>query len=392
MRFVEELDVKGKRVFLRVDFNVPLTEQGEIRDDTRIRASLPTITYLLEHGAKLVIASHLGRPKGKVDPKMSLKPVTARLASLIPNKVTQAPEVVGTEVARLKKELKEGEVLLLENVRFTKAETDNDEAFAGQLAENIDVFVNDAFGSCHRAHASVVAIARFVKEKAAGYLLKKEVDYLRKAVHDPAKPYVAILGGAKVEDKIPVIENLLNKADDILIGGAMAYTFLKAQGKEVGKSLVEDDKLDIARTILKKAAEKKVNFLLPLDHVLAAAVNAGAETEVVVSPPFPADKMGVDIGPKTITAYAKIIAGAKTIVWNGPLGIFEIDKFAKGTIGIAEAVAASGAISIVGGGDSIAAVRKAGVADKISHISTGGGASLEFLAYETLPGIEALEN
>jgi len=392
VRFVEELDVKGKRVFLRVDFNVPLTEQGEIRDDTRIRASLPTITYLLEHGAKLVIASHLGRPKGKVDPKMSLKPVAARLASLIPNKVTQAPEVVGTEVARLKKELKEGEVLLLENVRFTKAETDNDEAFAGQLAENIDVFVNDAFGSCHRAHASVVAIARFVKEKAAGYLLKKEVDYLRKAVHDPAKPYVAILGGAKVEDKIPVIENLLNKADDILIGGAMAYTFLKARGKEVGKSLVEDDKLDIARTILKKAAEKKVNFLLPLDHVLAATVDAGAETEVVESPPFPADKMGVDIGPKTITAYAKIIAGAKTIVWNGPLGVFEIDKFAKGTIEIAEAVAASGAISIVGGGDTIAAVRKAGVADKISHISTGGGASLEFLAYETLPGIEALEN
>jgi len=391
MRFVEELDVKGKRVFLRVDFNVPLTEQGEIRDDTRIRASLPTITYLLEHGAKLVIASHLGRPKGKVDPKMSLKPVAARLASLIPNKVTQAPEVVGTEVTRLKKELKDGEVLLLENVRFTNAETDNDEAFAGQLAENIDVFVNDAFGSCHRAHASVVAIARFVKEKAAGYLLKKEVDYLRKAVHDPAKPYVAILGGAKVEDKIPVIENLLNKADDILIGGAMAYTFLKARGKEVGKSLVEDDKLDIARTILKKAAEKKVNFLLPLDHVLAAAVDAGAETVVVESLPFPAGKMGVDIGPKTIAAYAKIIAGAKTIVWNGPLGVFEIDKFAKGTIGIAEAVAASGAISIVGGGDSIAAIKKAGVTGKISHISTGGGASLEFLAYETLPGIDALE-
>jgi len=392
MRFVEELDVRGKRVFLRVDFNVPLTEQGEIRDDTRIRASLPTITYLLEQGAKLVIASHLGRPKGKVDPKMSLKPAAARLASLIPNKVTQAPEVVGTEVARLKKELREGEVLLLENVRFTKAETDNDEAFAKQLAENIDVFVNDAFGSCHRAHASVVAIARFVKEKAAGYLLKKEVDYLRKAVHEPAKPYVAILGGAKVEDKIPVIENLLSKADDILIGGAMAYTFLKAQGKDVGKSLVEDDKLDIARTILKKASEKKVNFLLPLDHVLAAAVDAGAETEVVESPPFPADKMGVDIGPKTVAAYAKIIAGARTIVWNGPLGVFEIDKFAKGTIGIAAAVAASGAISIVGGGDSIAAVKKAGVTEKISHISTGGGASLEFLAYETLPGIDALED
>ena len=392
MRFVEELDVKGKRVFLRVDFNVPLTEQGEIRDDTRIRASLPTITYLLEHGAKLVIASHLGRPKGKVDPKMSLKPVAARLASLIPNKVTQAPEVVGTEVARLKNELKEGEVVILENVRFIKAETDNDEAFAKRLAEDIDVFVNDAFGSCHRAHASVVAIARFVKEKGAGYLLKKEVDYLRKAVHDPAKPYVAILGGAKVEDKIPVIENLLNKADNILIGGAMAYTFLKAQGKDVGKSLVEDDKLDIARTILMKAAEKKVNFLLPLDHVLAAAVDADAETEIVESPPFPADKMGVDIGPKTIKAFAKIIAGAKTIVWNGPLGVFEIDKFAKGTMAIAEAVAASEAISIVGGGDSIAAVKKAGVTDKISHISTGGGASLEFLAYETLPGIDALEN
>jgi phosphoglycerate kinase len=392
MRFVEELDVKGKRVFLRVDFNVPLTEQGEIRDDTRIRASLPTITYLLGHGAKLVIASHLGRPKGKVDPKMSLKPAAARLASLIPNKVTQAPEVVGTEVTRLKKELREGEVLLLESLRFTKAETDNDEAFAKQLAENIDVFVNDAFGSCHRAHASVVAIARFVKEKAAGYLLKKEVDFLRKAVHEPAKPYVAILGGAKVEDKIPVIENLLNKADDILIGGAMAYTFLKAQGKDVGKSLVEDDKLDIARTILKRASEKKVNFLLPLDHVLAVAVDAGAETEVVESLPFPAGKIGVDIGPKTIAAYAKIIAGARTIVWNGPLGVFEIDKFAKGTIGIAAAIAASGAISIVGGGDSIAAVKKAGVTDKISHLSTGGGASLEFLAHETLPGIDALEN
>jgi len=391
MRFIEELDVKGKRVFLRVDFNVPLTEQGEIRDDTRIRASLPTITYLLKHGAKLIIASHLGRPKGKVDPKMSLKPAAVRLASLIPNKVTQAPEVVGTEVARLKKDLKPGEVLVLENVRFSKAETNNDEAFARQLAEDIDIFVNDAFGSCHRAHASVVGIARFVKEKAAGYLLKKEVDYLRKAVHNPAKPYVAILGGAKVEDKIPVIENLLNKADHILIGGAMAYTFLKAQGQNIGKSLVEDDKLDIARTILKKAAEKKVNFLLPLDHVLATAVDADAETEIVESPPFPADKMGVDIGPKTVAAFARIISTARTIVWNGPLGVFEIDKFAKGTMGIAAAIASSKSISIVGGGDSIAAVKKAGVTEKISHISTGGGASLEFLAHETLPGIDALE-
>ncbi len=391
MRFVEDLDVRGKKVFLRVDFNVPLTDQGTIRDDTRIRASLPTITYLLEHGARLVIASHLGRPKGKVDPKMSLKPAADCLAGLVPNRVTQAPDVIGPEVEKLKAALKDGEALVLENVRFYKAETDNDDAFAKQLAEGIDIFVNDAFGSCHRAHASVEAIAKFVKEKAAGYLLKKEVDYLRKAVHTPAKPYVAILGGAKVEDKIPVIENLLNKADDILIGGAMAYTFLKAQGKDVGKSLVEDDKKDIALTILKKAAEKKVNFLLPLDHVLATSVDAAAETRIVDAPPFPADMMGVDVGPKTIEAYSKIIAGAKTIVWNGPLGVFEIDKFAKGTIKIAEAVAASGAISIVGGGDSIAAVKKAGVKDKITHISTGGGASLEFLAYETLPGIEALE-
>jgi phosphoglycerate kinase len=391
MRFVEDLDVKGKKVFLRVDFNVPLTDQGTIRDDTRIKASLPTINYLLDHGARLVIASHLGRPKGKVDPKMSLKPASARLAELVSHKVIQAPDVVGPEVEKLKAGLKDGEALVLENVRFYKAETDNDDAFAKQLAEGIDVFVNDAFGSCHRAHASVEAIAKFIKDKAAGYLLKKEVDYLRKAVHTPAKPYVAILGGAKVEDKIPVIENLLNKADDILIGGAMAYTFLKAQGQDVGKSLVEDDKKDIALTILKKAAEKKVNFLLPLDHVLATAVDPAAETKIVDSPPFPADMMGVDIGPKTVEAYSRIIAGAKTIVWNGPLGVFEIDKFAVGTIRIAEAVAASGAISIVGGGDSIAAVKKAGVKDKITHISTGGGASLEFLAYETLPGIEALE-
>ena len=391
MKFLDDVQLNGKTVFLRVDFNVPLDEKGEIRDDTRIRASLPTIKYLLDRQVKLVVASHLGRPKGKFDPKMSLAPVAKRLSEIMGREVILAPGVVGEEVDRLKGSLKEGQILLLENVRFQAEETANDAVFAQKLARGIDVYVNDAFGSCHRAHASVVAIARFVKEKAAGYLLKKEVDYLRKALHEPAKPYVAILGGAKVQDKIPVIENLLNKADDILIGGAMAYTFLKAQGKDVGKSLVEDDKLDIARTILKRASEKKVNFLLPLDHVLAAAVDAGAETEVVESLPFPAGKMGVDIGPKTVAAYAKIIAAARTIVWNGPLGIFEIDKFAKGTIGIAAAVAASGAISIVGGGDSIAAVKKAGVTDKISHISTGGGASLEFLAHETLPGIDALE-
>jgi phosphoglycerate kinase len=391
MNFVTDLDVKGKRVFLRVDFNVPLNDKGEIRDDTRIRASLPTITWLLEHGARLVIASHLGRPKGKADPTMSLRPAAKRLAELIPNKVTMAPDVIGDEVAGLKRALGDGEALLLENVRFYKEEEKNDLEFARKLAENIDIFVNDAFGSSHRAHASVVGIADFVPVKAAGFLMKKEVDYLKKAVHTPIKPYVAILGGAKVSDKIEIIESLLGKADAILIGGAMAYTFLKAQGLGVGKSLVEDDQLEIALVILDKARTNQVSFHLPQDHVLARAPEAGAEARIVESLPFPEDMMGVDIGPKTVTAYAAVIATAKTIFWNGPMGIFEIDEFAKGTIGLAKAVAASGAISIVGGGDSVAAVKKAGVKDKISHISTGGGASLEYVAYETLPGITALE-
>lgn len=391
MNFVTDLDVKGKLVFLRVDFNVPLDDKGQIRDDNRIRASLPTIVWLLEHGARLVIASHLGRPKGKAEPSMSLRPAADRLAELIPNKVVMAPDVVGDEVDRLKKGLGEGEVLLLENVRFYKEEEKNDPGFARQLAEGIDIFVNDAFGSSHRAHASVVGIADFVPVKAAGYLMKKEVEYLKKAIHTPVKPYVAILGGAKVSDKIEIIESLLGKADHILIGGAMAYTFLKAQGLGVGRSLVEDDQIEIALVILDKARTNDVSFHLPQDHVLAKAPQAGAETRIVESLPFPEDMMGVDIGPKTVDAYGAVIATAKTIFWNGPMGIFEIDEFAKGTIGVAKAVAASGAISIVGGGDSVAAVKKAGVRDKISHISTGGGASLEYVAYETLPGITALE-
>jgi phosphoglycerate kinase len=391
MRFVTDLDVKGKLVFLRVDFNVPLDDAGRIRDDTRIRASLPTITYLLDHGARLVIASHLGRPKGKADPKMSLKPTAQRLAELIPNKVIMAPDVVGSEVDWLKRDLKTGQALVLENVRFYKEEEANDQGFSQRLAEGIDIFVNDAFGSSHRAHASVVGIASFVKVKAAGYLMKKEVDYLRKAVHSPEKPYVAILGGAKVSDKIEIIESLLNKADEILIGGAMAYTFLKAQGFGVGRSLVEDDQRETALGILRKAGEKKVEFLLPLDHLLATAAEAGAATRVVATLPFPEDMMGVDIGPRTIEAYARIIKNARTIFWNGPMGIFEIEPFAAGTVQVAQAVAASGAVSIVGGGDSIAAVKKAGVKDKISHISTGGGASLEYIAYESLPGIDALD-
>jgi len=391
MKFITDLDVKGKLVFLRVDFNVPLDEKGAIRDDTRIRASLPTIQYLLDHGARLVIASHLGRPKGKPDPKMSLRPAAQRLAELVPNRIIMAPDVIGDEVDRLKRGLKDGEALVLENVRFYKEEEANDPGFSRRLAEGIDIFVNDAFGSSHRAHASVVGIAGFVKVKAAGYLMKKEVDYLQKVVHSPEKPYVAILGGAKVSDKIEIIESLLNKADHILIGGAMAYTFLKAQGFGVGKSLAEDDQKATALAILAKAAEKKVDFLLPLDHVLAAAADAGAATRTVETLPFPEDMMGVDIGPRTVEAYSRIIKNARTIFWNGPMGIFEIEPFATGTVKVAQAVAASGAVSIVGGGDSIAAVKKAGVKDKISHISTGGGASLEYIAYESLPGLDALE-
>jgi phosphoglycerate kinase len=391
MLFVEDLDVKGKTVFVRVDFNVPLTDNGEIRNDTRIRASLPTINDLLGKGAKLVLASHLGRPKGKFDPKMSLKPVAKRLAELIGRDVVMAPDIEGEEVNKLKSGLKEGDVLLLENVRFHAGETANDPEFSKKLAEGIDYFVNDAFGSSHRAHASVVGITDYVKKSAAGYLMKKEVEYLRKALFSPAKPYVAILGGAKVEDKIPVIENLLNKADTILIGGAMAYTFFKAQGFGTGRSLVEPDKLGIAQNILAQAKDKNVLFLLPLDNVLATSIESGQVAQIADSFPFPQDLMGVDIGPKTVARYAEIIAEAKTIFWNGPLGVFETPAFAQGTLEIAQAVAASGAISIVGGGDSIAAVGKAGVSRKITHISTGGGASLEFLANETLPGIEALE-
>jgi phosphoglycerate kinase len=391
MKFITDLDVKGKLVFLRVDFNVPLDDKGAIRDDTRIRASLPTIQYLLDHGARLVIASHLGRPKGKPDPKMSLRPAAQRLAELVPNRIIMAPDVVGDEVDRLKQGLKNGEALVLEHVRFYKEEEANDPGFSRRLSEGIDVFVNDAFGSSHRAHASVVGIADFVKVKAAGFLMKKEVDYLQKAIRSPERPYVAILGGAKVSDKIEIIESLLNKADHILIGGAMAYTFLKAQGFGVGKSLVEDDQKATALAILAKAAEKKVDFLLPLDHVLATAADAGAATRTVDTLPFPEDMMGVDIGPRTVEAFSRIIKNAKTIFWNGPMGIFEIEPFAAGTVKVAQAVAASGAISIVGGGDSIAAVKKAGVRDKISHISTGGGASLEYIAYGSLSGIDALE-
>jgi len=390
MRSLQSLEVKGQKVFLRVDFNVPLDESGNIRDDTRIKASLPTLAYLLNNKARVVVCSHLGRPKGKADPKLSLKPVAGRLSELLGRPVKFAGAVVGLEVESLKDGLRDGEVLLLENVRFQAAETSNDDTFAGQLALGIDVYVNDAFGSCHRAHASVAAIARHVKTSAPGFLLEKEIKFLGLAVRSPEKPYTAILGGAKVSDKIPVIENLINKVDDILIGGAMAYTFFKAQGQEVGRSLVEDDKKDLALKIVATAKEKNINFLLPLDHVLAASPTADHPEKTVDAFPLPADLMAVDIGPRTVTAYSQIISRAKTIVWNGPLGVFEVPAFSRGTMGIAQAIAQSKALSIVGGGDSVAAVAQAGLTDRITHISTGGGASLEFLAYETLPGLEAL--
>jgi phosphoglycerate kinase len=386
----KDLDLKEKTVFLRVDFNVPLDEECKIRDDSRIKAALPTINYLLEQKAKVVVASHLGRPKGEYIPEFSLKPVAERLSELIPQKVILAPDVIGEGVLKLKKELKEDQILLLENLRFHKGETANDSSFAQLLAQEVDYYVNDAFGVSHRLHASVVGIVQYVEKSAAGFLLKKEVDYLSKAVHSPPKPYVAILGGAKVSDKIPVIEKLLNKADSILIGGALAYTFFKAQGYEVGRSLIEEDKIELAHLLLDRAQEEKVNFYLPSDHLVAAEKDSAAEVKTLDSPPLPSDLMGLDIGPKTVEKYSEIIAKAKTIFWNGPMGVFEIDKFSQGTMRIAEAVANSEALSIVGGGDLVAAIYKAGVSEKISHISTGGGASLEFMATGTLPGIEAL--
>ncbi len=382
---IRDLDLKGKRVFIRVDFNVPLSEDGQtVTSDKRIRESLPTIQYALEQGAGVILASHLGRPKGKPDPKYSLKPVARRLEELLGRPVKMAPDCVGPEVEALKPA--PGEVLLLENVRFHEGETKNDPEFARQLASLADVFVLDAFGSAHRAHASVVGVAQYLPA-AAGFLMEKELEYLGKAISNPERPCVAILGGAKVSDKIEVIENLLKIADKLLIGGAMAYTFLRAQGKPVGRSLVEEDKVDLARQLLDKAGDK---LMLPVDHVVTDEIKEGAQAQVVEA--IPDDKVGADIGPKTVEAYKRVIATAKTIIWNGPMGVFEKPPFDRGTVEIAKAVAESGATSIVGGGDSVKAVEAAGVADKITHISTGGGASLEFLSGKELPGVAALRD
>ena len=390
---IKELDLRGKRVFLRVDFNVPLKD-GVVTDDTRIRETLPTLRLAIEKGARLVLASHLGRPQGSSNEKYSLKPAAKKLEELLGKHIEFSDDCVGPEAEPKSMSLKDGDVLLLENVRFHAEEEKNDLAFSKQLAALCDgLFVCDAFGSAHRAHASVVGITHFVKQSAAGLLMEKELAYLGEAISNPERPFVAILGGAKVSDKIEVVENLMKIADVLLIGGGMAYTFLKAQGQRIGKSLVENEKLDLAKNLLDHARARNFKFLLPVDNVIAPEFKADAPAKVVDVGAIPDDQMGLDIGPRTMALYGAEIAKAKTIVWNGPMGVFEMPAFAKGTLAVAEAVAGAtdgGATSIVGGGDSVAAVHQSGVADKISHISTGGGASLEFLGGRKLPGVEAL--
>ena len=390
-RRFEDLDVSGKRVLVRVDFNVPI-KNGAITDDTRIRASLPTITALLDRGATVVLASHLGRPKGKPSPEFSLRPAAERLSALLGGRPVQfAEDCVGEPARAAIQAAGKGGVVLLENLRFHAGEEKNDPGFAKQLAELADVYVNDAFGSAHRAHASTEGIVHFVKEAAAGLLMGKEVEYLGKVLESPERPFVAVLGGAKVSDKLEVIENLISKVDALLIGGAMAYTFLKARGVEVGKSLVEAELLDTARDIERRAKARGLRLELPVDHVVAPKLEAGAPAETLdATDPAIGDRMGLDIGPKTIATYRSVINGAKTVIWNGPMGVFEIDAFARGTIEVARAVADVKGTTVIGGGDSIAAVAKAGVTDRITHISTGGGASLEFLGGQTLPGVAAL--
>ena len=386
---VDQIELKGRRVFIRVDFNVPQDEKNNITDDTRILLSLPTIRFVSEAGGKVILASHLGRPKGKRDPKFSLAPIAERLSQLLGKKVALAKDCMGEEVQRQIGGMKEGEVLLLENLRFHPEEEKNEETFSKALASLCDVYVNDAFGAAHRAHASTEGMTRFVKVLAAGFLMMKEIQSLEKALVNPQKPYVAILGGAKVSDKIGVIQNLLDKVTTLLVGGGMAYTFLKGEGFAVGKSLVEEDQIGFSLSLLERA-KKRIKFLLPSDHVAAERIDARAKREIVKSDQIPSGWVCLDIGPETVNTFSEEIQSAKTIVWNGPMGVFEMEPFSHGTFAIAKAIASSSAFSIVGGGDSVAAVNKVGIADRISHISTGGGASLEFLEGKKLPGIEAL--
>ena len=390
---INDLNLKDKKVLVRVDFNVPLDENLNVTDDIRIVSSLPTIKKIISDGGKAILMSHLGRPKGKVNPKYSLKPAAEKLAELLGKNVILAPDCIGEEVKKIVNSMKPGDVVLLENLRFHQEEEKNDAGFAKQLSELGDIYINDAFGSAHRAHASTEGVTKYINQCAAGYLMQKELEYLGGAVSFPKKPYCAILGGAKISGKIDVINNLLDKVDTMLIGGGMAFTFFKAQGKEIGKSLLEEEKLELAKELLNKVKGMNVRFLLPIDVVVADEFKNDSPSETVSIDNVASAKMGLDIGPETIKLFKDEIIKSKTIVWNGPMGVFEMPNFAKGTFEIAEALAeatANGAITVVGGGDSSAAISKAGLEDKVSHVSTGGGASLEFLEGKTLPGVAAL--
>lgn len=390
---IDDIELKGKRVLVRVDFNVPLDENLNITDDIRITSSLPTIKKIISEGGKAILMSHLGRPKGGPNPKYSLKPTAKRLSELLGKEVKLAPDCIGQETEVYVNNMNDGDVLILENVRFHPEEEKNDPGFAKQLAKLGDLYVNDAFGSAHRAHASTEGVTKYINISAAGYLMQKELEYLGRAIFNPTRPYCAILGGAKISGKIDVISNLLDKVDTLIIGGGMAFTFFKAQGKEIGKSLLEEEKIDLAKEVLIKSEKSGIKFLLPVDVVVADEFKNDSPSYVVNIDNIPSDKMGLDIGPETVNLFKQEIQNSKTIVWNGPMGVFEMDNFAKGTFAIAQTLAdatKNGAVTVIGGGDSAAAIAKAGLAEKVSHVSTGGGASLEFLEGKILPGVAAL--
>jgi phosphoglycerate kinase len=392
---IDKLELKSKRVLVRVDFNVPLDENQNVTDDTRIRASLPTINKIINDGGKAILMSHLGRPKGKPNPRYSLKPAAVRLSEILGKEVKLTHDCIGSDADKIVNEMKNGDVVLLENLRFHVEEEANDENFAKQLAALGEIYVNDAFGSAHRAHASTEGVTQYFKKNASGYLMQKEIEFLSKAVGNPERPYTAILGGAKISGKIDVIKNLMSKVDNLIIGGGMAFTFFKAQGFEIGKSLLEEDRIHVAKEILDESKSKNLKLFLPVDTVIADTFDNNAKTEVVDINSIKQDWQGLDIGPKTIETFSEVIKNSKTVVWNGPMGVFEMDKFAVGTNAIAKVLAEAtenGVVTIVGGGDSAAAISKAGLEDKISHVSTGGGASLEFLEGKILPGVSALSD